>query len=828
MCRDNFADDPSGATARSEQFPAPWAKRAPDGSWHSVIAHSLDVGVVARRLMGRPVLRARMSAAFGIELTDVHLDRLALLAGLHDAGKCLSGFQAKLTHTSGIGQGHVAEFLAALMASEGVRKAVDLEVLAGWFERVEDAVLASICHHGQPADRSSIDRRLSEVEEQLSVTVHGHDPVSEIRRLSEAMSAAFPGSRETSVCLSFRPMIQHLFAGVVMTADWMASNSTRFPYLNGGEKVRTDCADRLLESTGWSGWSCEIPSAALLGKRTPRPVQAAIQTVPLAERLVVIEAPTGSGKTEAALIHANRLVDSGLVDGLYFAVPSRSAATELHARIARAMTAVHPNLVGKVVRAVPGMLDVDPGMDIHDEAERSWALHSPKTVFAAPVAVGTVDQALLSILRVRHGWLRAACLSRHLLVIDEVHASDPYMSGIIGALVDRHLDLGGHVLAMSATLGEAALARLQRRQHSPFEQAIEIPYPAIRTSRVSPIGKATPRAVDITLAGFDECLAASLASAKAGQCVLLIRSTVTDAVETWRQISHAGIETMLHHSRYALHDRGILDRRLLEVMGPAGRRRGLVAVTTQTAEQSLDIDADLLISDACPADVLLQRLGRLHRHREGTRPVALMINPGDLARYLTPDGRVRGLEGQGWAWVYDNLLSVGQTVGWIAENRLIVVPDDSRELVERATHPEFLRDKVTRMGAGWLQLWERLYTQASRQRELAETGIADWNRDYAETLVNERIVTRLGDGTVDIAVELVSPFDGTAISRISVPARWLRDTPDDVEVISKGNEVAVGDLCLRYDRTGLHRVPGHSGSGRVGNRPRVGTELRRA
>ena len=184
MHRDNFADDPSGVTARSEQFPAPWAKRAPDGSWHSVVAHSLDVGVVARRLMGRPVLRARMSAAFGIELTDVHLNRLAVLAGLHDAGKCLSGFQAKPIHISGIGQGHVTEFLAALTASEGVRKAVDLEVLAGWFEQVEDALMASICHHGQPADRSSIDRRLSEVEEQLSVTVHGHDPVSELRRLS--------------------------------------------------------------------------------------------------------------------------------------------------------------------------------------------------------------------------------------------------------------------------------------------------------------------------------------------------------------------------------------------------------------------------------------------------------------------------------------------------------------------------------------------------------------------------------------------------------------------------------------------------------------------
>ena len=136
--------------------------------------------------------------------------------------------------------------------------------------------------------------------------------------------------------------------------------------------------------------------------------------------------------------------------------PRGRPATELHERISDLMTAVHPDLKGKVVRAVPGMIETDAARDIHDEAGRSWALQGPKRVFAAPVAVGTVDQAMLSILRVRHSWLRAACLSRQLLVIDEVHASDPYMSGIIGALVDRHLDLGGYVLAMSATLGETA------------------------------------------------------------------------------------------------------------------------------------------------------------------------------------------------------------------------------------------------------------------------------------------------------------------------------------------------------------------------------------
>ena len=791
--------------AHIEELPAPWGKSAQDGSWHSVTGHCLDVAAVARRLIELPVLRARLSAAFGRQLSDVHLDRLAVLAGLHDGGKCLAGFQAKRFQKTAIGQGHVAEFLAALMESDRVRTAVMLDVLGEWFDDAEAMLIAAICHHGEPALRSRIDQRLAEVNLQLSVTVCGHDPVTEIRRLTETLMAEFPQARDNASRLSLLKPAQHLFAGIVMTADWMGSDHARFPYLNGGERIRFDRADALLQATGWSGWRSGAQPVAILQGRAPRPVQAAIQKVSPKERLVVIEAPTGTGKTEAALIHAVRLVDRGLVDGLYFAVPSRSAATELHSRIARVMTAVHPGLTGKVVRAVPGMIATDPAQDIHDEAERTWALQGPKKVFAAPVSVGTIDQAMLSILRVRHNWLRAACLSRHLLVIDEVHASDPYMSRIIGALVDRHLALGGYVLAMSATLGETALAQLQRRKPLTLKEAVEIPYPAIRAREPLHLSASATRTVKITLTGFKECLGAAISAAKTGQSVLFIRSTVADAIDTWYRASAAGVEIMLHHSRYALHDRSILDRRLLDVMGPGGRRGGFIAITTQTAEQSLDIDADMLMTDTCPADVLIQRLGRLHRHREGTHPTALMINPGDIAKYIMADGSVRGRMHQGWAWVYENLLSVRQTIAWISENGSITVPDDSRELVERSTHAAHLRSEAARLGSAWVRLWERLYSEEAGQEQLADAGLVDWSRDYACTVVNESVVTRLGDGTVDIAADLTSPFDGTVIKCIPTPVRWLRDVPADAQVSSENNRLTIGGSRFFYNELGLSR-----------------------
>lgn len=756
---------------------------------------------MARRLMSSPVMRQRLATAFETDLTERHLDRLAILSGLHDFGKALKGFQDKLEGTPITSRGHVSEALAVLANNTSAQSAIKVSLLAEWFEPVNQALYAAICHHGQPIGDDQIRPHLPLIGELVTRTRYGHEPVLEIGKLSDALIALFANAKGPDVRLRFVPSAQHLYAGILMAADWMASG---FAFEPGKVDQRaTDVLNRIV----WNGWHSGASALSLLGGREPRPAQIGTLNLPLDERLAVVEAPTGSGKTEAALIWASRLVEAGLVDGMYFAVPTRSAASELHSRIGNLMSTHHPALKEKIVRAIPGLLDTDNS--IPDYPAETWAVAAPKRTFAAPIAVGTIDQALLSILKSRHAWMRAALLSRHLLVVDEIHASDPYMAALTRGLIARHLALGGRVLAMSATLGETALAILMDRERRPIEAAISVPYPAIRRSSGddNALPQVPGRTIDVVIESHDQAVARARSAAENGQSVLWLRSTVTDAVSDFSAFEAMGINTMLHHSRYAVEDRTWLDRQLLDIFGLGGKRKGIIAVTTQTAEQSLDIDADLLITDACPADVLLQRLGRLHRHRAGTRPTAVMIDPGPLESYLASQGKVRGRPGQGWAWVYSNLLSVRATLEWVQTRNQISVPEDCRALVERSTHADYLREVAQSLGGDWVNLWRSLFDKAAIHTQLAQTSLINWQRPYREALVSEWLPTRLGEGAVTVAVRnLASPFTQKPLTALPIPGSWLRGvTPPEEVVDAVGGLIVIGPKSFRYDRLGLVR-----------------------
>ena len=210
----------------------------------------------------------------------------------------------------------------------------------------------------------------------------------------------------------------------------------------------------------------------------------------------------------------------------------------------------------------------------------------------------------------------------------------------------------------------------------------------------------------------------ALRAARQDAKVLIIRNTVSNAVATQEALEQAAGNdpallfsvddvATLHHSRFAPDDRRLLDAKVEERLGRIRDSGGLVVVGTQTLEQSLDIDADLLITDLCPVDVLLQRIGRLHRHRRDDRPaghesprcVVLTPDTGDLSPLLQGGSNRTGLGPHGY--VYEDLRVLEATRRLIRDYPEWRIPEMNRLLVENGTHPDALEAIVEELGEAW-------------------------------------------------------------------------------------------------------------------------------
>ena len=279
--------------------------------------------------------------------------------------------------------------------------------------------------------------------------------------------------------------------------------------------------------------------------------------------------------------------------------------------------------------------------------------------------------------------------------------------------------------------------------------------------------------------------------------MLVVRNSVAGAVAVARAVLQAapdlafrvgGVAT-LHHGRFAPGDRRLLDRAVETAFGKQRDVRGRILCGTQTLEQSLDLDADLLITDLAPMDVLLQRIGRLHRHPQRergafgqARAVVLVPARRDLSAYL---GQVRNRHGLGpirdGSGVYPDLLMLEATLRLIEQNPLVHIPADNRRLVEGALHKEVLDALTRELGTAWLNHAAVLEGTAAAERGLARHWALDLSAPFGTLLFPDReeaIATRLG--TNDRLVEFDPPFTGPfgeAVQRLTVPG-WMAGDAD--------------------------------------------------
>lgn len=881
-----------------------WAKLNP---FHPLLAHSADVAAVFRELVaeGSPLARA-FAAAAGIDtLTGYQRAQLVFLAALHDMGKVGHGFQVSGGPGSSSNfsefRGHVTVLLdSASVPAVAVRLGSIVE-RSGWSE--DDGIemlISAICHHGRP--HAPQPRAAGVMARNWSLDESSErDPLAEMDRLIDWASRwseieDFEGAGEP---LPVTPALTHLFAGTLMLADWMGSEEedSRFPHLGGPltdpaeywthvcDRAARICSRRGLRNIASlpeldaSRIYPELWPGVFDGRTQPTALQRAVADMPLpaAGGRVLIESETGSGKTEAVLALYARLRARGVVGGLMFALPTRATSTAMFRRVAHAVARLYPGDVrpptvlamgGAGVRETEAdiLADADPRVypDEEDRLIASWATERSKKYLAGEVVVGTVDQALLAALAVKHAALRLAPLSRHLLVVDEVHSYDRYMSTVLNTLLDAHGAVGGVSVLMSATLADRERSRYAGRDDYLYDDSLASaetrPYPMVATRSAgsvewSPIaleddGPTTPpKPVSWSLATeADVGIEAAVAAAQGGARVCMLRNTVRGARAVLRALVKRGHQNLIwrpegvdfpvaYHSRYIAADREFLDTAVLDTFGRSGRAPSSgILVATQVVEQSLDVDFDFMVTDMAPMDVLLQRIGRLHRHPERQRPkvasaprVIVLAPDGGFEPLLTAKSKRR----DGWGSVYRSFSALELTRRVIEDRQQIVIPRDNRPLIEAVYHPESERE-LTGGDRASAQQWIHAIDVEEKGLDIAAEGIAfkstidfgvnycshqNAEERYSGTGAKQERAIRTRLGTADIRVETPGGITPTIATTADCPATevgiplWLFRDAADVDLRDlKGTDrtegldhtefTVPGAGRVRYDRAG--------------------------
>lgn len=705
-----------------------WAKTGDGYNWLSLPQHMLDTAAVATKLVDAWLPTGTLDTIAGLTgLSSDDARSLAIFcAAAHDIGKASISFQTQADNKPGPNS---AMFSARVrkaglpldpslryIANTSMRHwhmsaAILEELLRTEFglDTVLSQQIANIAgaHHGRPTSQTELSRAHEALERHPAEWHTIHLTLLDLLLDETQTRDLFARGSLTRVPLA----AQMLLCGLVIPSDWTASNENHFRLHPTGTLAlsREDEDGRARDALATVNFLPALQwkptpkdNAAYYSERfhwpagrTPNPLQnAALDATHdmVAPGIMVIEAPMGTGKTEAALACAEHLASRFHKGGVYFATPTTATSDGLFPRVttwahgisalgATSLFLAHSRSgLNEEYRRIQQFEqryrgDVGEGNAVVVE---KW-LSSSKGGILAQSAIGTVDQSLMIGLTTKHVMLRHLGFANKVVIIDEAHAYDSYMN----VYLERALEwMGAYktpVIILSATLPSTTRRKLiaaynkgagfapiapkgpprwgQRKaaivDDSPA--AVPAPYPVITVTsqgetRTIPVER-DENDVKIAVQSIDDDINTLTSTLDTllddGGCALVICNTVRRAQEAYRVLStrYRG-ETVLLHSQFVATDRSKKETDLSIELGPPGRDhdtsqrpRRRVVVATQVVEQSLDVDFDVMVTDMCPIDLLLQRAGRLHRHRRppSARPMAVR----------RPQIFVRGIESHG-------------------------------------------------------------------------------------------------------------------------------------------------------------------------------------
>lgn len=794
---------------------------------------------------------------------DVTLARKVclLLAGLHDIGKATPVFQSKpVNHTlnqsmAWMPESHGLPMPAGLadhgkpthtVAGQAIME-THLKKL-GWAKGIRQSYASIIgAHHGTPPTAEAVREARSAYPQRMGWSPELEPQWRAAQNELIAMIVKLSGLSDDDLAVlsatMLEPQSESLLCGIVIMADWMASNSEpdMFPLVpvNGAlapadpygiqtVSALSSRADRAWRNLGFpSPWAAEQPETSktsddlenwfsqrfqLPAHATIRPVQK--EAVRLAMTtphpgLMLIEAPMGEGKTEAALAAAELLAGRSHRGGVCLALPTMATTDAMYHRVqqwldrlpgegktvwlahGKAMLNREFRKLMALSRKMSPMGQDEPGSP--DAPVVSDWMAGRKRGVLSNFLICTIDQVLMGALEMKHVSLRQLGLSNKVVIIDECHAYDTYMQQYLERVLEWLAGCGTPVILLSATLperlrGDLVNAYIRGKGGSPLQIPESDAYPRItctsgttvHTTNVAPSSRRI--SVRCGLMSDDDSALCGLLDDKLsdGGCAGIICDTVGRAQHAAQILSerYGDHVVKLIHSRFIGRDRMDREKRLRTMLGPAATRENgirpekLIVVGTQVLEQSLDIDFDLLVTDAAPADLIMQRIGRLHRHDRATRPNGVS----------EPSCLIRGIEWKDGAPVINrSILSVyheGASILEMLAAMSLVQPQAETTLdlpsdIAGTVHTAYSPRQVKELLPGE---WESQYATQTTRR----TDKASKQRLRARTHLMKSLAEMIQDDDTLTGWFEHAPLDDKTDAKGQMS---VRDTPDTVDVI---------------------------------------------
>ena len=866
------------------------------GDFHLLPYHCLDVASVAARWWDRsPALRHLFCGRTGMDERKVRAWVLFFIA-LHDLGKFDIRFQCKAEHIwlllnpegekgrrpkadgpdcSGFDHGSTGfywliEDYAPEQEGDGFEyNGTAKHPYQGWYPW-----LKAVCgHHGTLLGDTEVLHCCGPWSENPSLMQR--DQAARMQWI-EVLAELFLKPEGLSL-INTPPEAHQLLAGFCSVSDWLGSMVTETSFVFRS----TPCADfnelkryfderyqdDALQALDYSGVVGDLNTGAdiqLLLERgyQPRQIQVLVDELPNDPGLTLIEAPTGSGKTETALAYAWRLLESQQADSIIFALPTQATANAMLERMEKLAPVLfdQPNLVlahGNSRFNERFQLIRQQGKNLQGENAWSqcceWIGQSRKRVFLGQIGVCTIDQVLVSVLPLRHRFVRGFGVGRAVLIVDEVHAYDRYMYGLLEEVLREQARMGSSAILLSATL-PAQHKQLLLKSYAPDAPDLSdidpmiTPYPLVswvsdtsskrfdlqnQPQHLPPSFSVRLQARYSTEADPDPKLLKDLvvAAAKGAQvCLICNRVDIAQqAYQSLQSLVPEAIELQLFHARFTLLDRRDKEQKALNSFGKnKSRSIGRILVATQVVEQSLDVDFDWLVTQICPVDLLFQRLGRLHRHSSNTRPVDF---ESPIATVLLPEEEGFGVLGK----IYSHTRVMWRTQKKIEEqgDMPLQFPDVYRYWIEA-----IYRDELDEQEPEWVTKGMEDFEQDEFTSLLSAKQMIRWKEQVSlpDSDSNERAVTRDGAQSLTLIPYIQTSagkqlLDGTSIyeqldeyrqrealslNQVSVPESWRRwlGEPDQyqrywLEGKTQGNGVLIrlakGSLFYSKER-GMERA----------------------